>query len=435
MPENSKRKSTEALQKNDKIRVRTLPHAKNLRGVMIWYFLMGMLYTRLPWKKTAWTCAGFPIEFLWLFDIFPLHPENMATVAAARKQSGRLIEHAEGMGYSRDLCSYCKTNFGAVDTQAKTAQGGIAKPDIITCTNTICDTHWKWFQIQAEKLNVPFFMFDCPKIVSGTDEKTIEGYIDYLVAQFYEFFAFIEKNTGKKLKEKRLERVRKYSKELTDLWLEIFENRKAVPSPYSCAETSASFFPLVVMPGAKRGISFFKKILGDIKQRVARKEGTLTSGKEKYRLLYEGIPFWYRMRFMYDLAKYGAAVVYEPYTYSFAPKKNFGLDYDSALREIARLMMDLPYSYNLEKRIEYFLDVIEEYRIDGVILHENLSCRPSSTGMMDLKNAIQERSGTPVLILTCDMNDPRAYAEEQVANRLDSFFELLDARANRNKEG
>ena len=150
-----------------------------------------------------------------------------------------------------------------------------------------------------------------------------------------------------------------------------------MPSPYSSAETSASFFPLVVLPGKKVGIKFFEKILGDIKKRVEKGEGTLSGGaKEHYRLLFEGIPFWYRMRFMYDLAKYSAVVTYEPYTFSFAPPKPVGKDYSESLREVARIMMDLPYSYNLEKRIQYFEQAVRDYSIDGVILHENLSCRP-----------------------------------------------------------
>ncbi|MEW6079891.1 MAG: 2-hydroxyacyl-CoA dehydratase family protein, partial [Thermodesulfobacteriota bacterium] len=156
---NAEQPTTPAMDPNAPVRVETLPHAGDLRWPMTWYFLTGKLYSLLPWKKTAWTCAGFPIELLLGLDIFPLHPENMATVAAAQKQSRRLIEHAESMGYSRDLCSYCKTNIGAVDTAAPLKHGGIARPDIITCTNTICDTHWKWFQIQAEKLDVPLFVF------------------------------------------------------------------------------------------------------------------------------------------------------------------------------------------------------------------------------------------------------------------------------------
>ncbi|MBN1497946.1 MAG: 2-hydroxyacyl-CoA dehydratase [Spirochaetes bacterium] len=419
-------KTAPAAPETEQIRIKTVPHAKAIKWPMIWYLLMGQIYTLLPWKKTAWTCAGFPVELLWGFDIFPLHPENMATVAAAQKQSQRLIEHAESMGYSRDLCTYCKTNIGAVDTNIKTTLGGIAKPDIITCTNTICDTHWKWFQIQAEKLKVPFFMFDCPKIVSGTDERTIEGYINYMVDQFYDFFEFVKKHTGKELNVTSMMKASDDSELMSVIWREIFEYRKCAPSPYSSAETSASFFPLVVMPGKKIGIKFFEKIRDDIKKRAETGEGTLSSGTERFRLLFEGIPFWYRMRFMYDLARYRAVVTYEPYTFSFAPPKPFGKNYSESLRDVARVMMDLPYSYNLEKRIVYFEQAIRDYRIDGVILHENLSCRPSSTGMIDLKNAIQEDLGVPVLIIQCDMNDPRAYSEAQMKTRIEGFIELME---------
>ncbi|HPA71073.1 MAG TPA: 2-hydroxyacyl-CoA dehydratase family protein [Spirochaetota bacterium] len=408
-------------------RINLLPHAEGLRNVMIWYYLHGMLATKLPWKMTAWTGAGFPIEMLWAYDVFPLHPENMATVSAARgKTSQQFIEHAEGMGYSRDLCSYCKTNFGAVDTCAKTFKGGIAKPDFIAITNTICDTHWKWFQIQARKFKVPAFVFDCPSYVSGTDEKTMERYIDYVVDQFFEFNMFMKKNFGKTMDEEKMRRVMEKSDRLCELWMEIYELRKSVPASYSSAETSASFFPLVVLPGVDVGIKFFENIRDDLKKRIARGEGTLSSGKEKFRLMFEGIPFWYRMKFMYELAKYEAVVVYEPYTYSFGPRKPLDLNLLETLRRVARTMMDLPYSYNLEKRIDYFKKVVADYRLDGVILHENMSCRPSSTGMMDLKEAIQRDCGIPVLILQCDMNDPRAYSEGPIKTRVEGFIELME---------
>lgn len=423
---------TQETSEKPQIRINTLPHSKDLKDPMMYYFLRSIIYPKLPWKKTAWTGAGFPIELLWAYDVFPLHPENMATVAAARKQSQRLIEHAESMGYSRDLCSYCKTNFGAVDTKIKTSLGGIAKPDFIAITNTICDTHWKWFQIQARHFKVPAFIFDCPSYVSGTSESTLEGYIDYLVEQFFDFSVFMEKHFGKKLTEKKMRRVLEKSDRLCELWNEIYELRKAIPAPYSSAETSASFFPLVILCGVDVGIKFFEKILADLKARVAKGEGTLTSGREKFRLLFEGIPFWYKMKFMYELASYEAVVVYEPYTYSFGPRKPMDLSFEETLRHVARMMLDIPYSYNLEKRIEYFKRCVADYKIDGVILHENMSCRPSSSGMMDLKEAIQRECGIPVLILQCDMNDPRAYAEGPIKTRIEGFIELMEANRKSN---
>lgn len=422
-----KNNSKNSVDAEEPVRIEPLKHSGDLKGVMLNYIAKGKLASILPWKKTAWTCAGFPVELLWAYDVFPHHPENMATVAAARQQSLRLIEHSESQGYSRDLCSYCKTSFAAYDTNIKTTLGGLDKPDVITCTNTICDTHWKWFQIQAHRLNVPIFAFDIPSVVSGTDEKTVERYVDYVVEQFYDFYDFMEKHTGKKFNEKKMRTVLEKSDRLCSLWSEIYEHRKAVPSPYSSAETSASFFPLVVMPGVDKGIKFYEKILADVKERTEKGEGTMSGGKEKFRLMYEGIPFWYRMRFMYDLAKYGCVVTYEPYTWSFAPRKTLGLPIEETLREVARIIMDLPYAYNLEARIKYFVDVVREFKLDGVILHENMSCRPSSTGMADLKEEVQKQTGVPVLILQCDMNDPRAFAEGPIKTRVESFVELMEA--------
>jgi len=153
----------------------------------------------------------------------------------------------------------------------------------------------------------------------------------------------------------------------------------------------------------------------------------MPKGKEKYRVMWEGIPFWYRMRFMYDLAQYGVVIAFEPYTYSFAPEKKKCLTMKETLRDVARLIMDAPYAYNLERRIENFEKWIDEYKLDGVILHENMSCRPSSAGMVDLAEAIMRDKGIPVLILQCDMNDPRAYSEAQIKTRVEGFIELMEA--------
>ena len=89
-------------------------------------------------------------------------------------------------------------------------------------------------------------------------------------------------------------------------------------------------------------------------------------------------------------------------------------------------MIHFPYNFNLETRIDYFKQVIKDYSITGMILHNNFSCRPSASGMLDLKNTIQKDCNIPVLILDCDMNDPRAFAEGPMQNRMEGFIELLE---------
>ncbi len=411
---------------SQRLRVERLPTINKKLGKLIQnYMISSKLATILPWKKTAWVTAGFPVELCYLFNIFPLHPENAACVAGALKASQKLIEYAESIGFSRDLCSYFKTNIGAVGMNVKMAEGAIGKPTFLASTNTICDTHVKWFQIQAREFGVPYFQFDIPNAVSGTTEDQMKEYIDYVVLQFHEFIEFVEKTTGRKFEEKRFNEVLQKSAKLSDLWQQIYEYRKLIPTPVSFQDTMAAIFPLVVLPGIDKGIKFYEGMLQDIKDRIARNTGAVSKEEEKYRVLFEGIPMWYRIKFFHELANSGVIVTYEPYTFSFGPRKKIGLPLEQQLRELARLIIDTPYNYSVEKRIQYFEKIVDDYKLDGVILHGNLSCRPSCTGMIDLKNAIQKDKGIPVWIMDCDMDDPRAYSEGPMKNRMESFVELL----------
>ncbi|MHA1618365.1 MAG: 2-hydroxyacyl-CoA dehydratase subunit D [Promethearchaeota archaeon] len=411
--------------KSTRIRVENLPSTQKLKGIMTKYLLKSKLHAILPWKKTAWVAAGFPVELCYALNIFPYHPENSACISGARKVSQTLIETAETMGFSRDLCSYFKTNVGAVETKIKGSLGGIDKPTFISSTNTICDTHVKWFQIQARKYGVPYFGFDIPSAVDGVNDERIEEYIDYVVDQFHDFFKFVETHTGQTLKESRFFEVLEKSDRLSELWMEIYEYRKLTPTPVAFQDTLGAIFPLVLLPGLDVGIRYYEDLLRDTKARVAEHRGAMPPGQEKYRILFEGIPMWYRIKYFHQLANYGAVVTYEPYTFSFGPRKKLGLSFKESLREMARMMILIPYNYSLDRRIAYFENVIDEYSIDGVILHANMSCRPSATNMIDLKRAIQNDKNIPVLILDCDMNDPRAFAEGPMQTRLEGFVELL----------
>lgn len=411
--------------------VKTLKTSSKLKKIMGWYFIKGKIYSALPWKKTAWATSGFPIEFLWAYDVYPYLPENAATVAAARKRSQELIEYAESCGYCGDLCSYMKTNIGATDdTNLPPQFGGLdRKPDIMVATNTVCDTHVKWFQIQSRKLNVPLFIWDIPAYVSGSDEKVMQRYLDYVEDQFWEFTDFMYDHTGKKFNEKKFLKTVQRADDLARLWQELFEFRKSQPAPLGYADTLGDVFPMFGLVGepSGRAVKFYQELVDEVKE--AAKLGKGVVEEEKYRLMFEGIPFWYKIKFFHQLANFGAVVTYEPYTWSFGARRRIiDNDIHKSLREMAKILVHSPYFYNLETRMEYFKKTIEDFNIDGVILHNNLSCRPSTTGMADLKQYIQQELGKPVLLLTCDMNDPRAFSEAPMQTRLESFIELLESQ-------
>jgi benzoyl-CoA reductase/2-hydroxyglutaryl-CoA dehydratase subunit BcrC/BadD/HgdB len=93
--------------------------------------------------------------------------------------------------------------------------------------------------------------------------------------------------------------------------------------------------------------------------------------------------------------------------------------------------MVVPYTMNLDDRIKYFDKMIEEFDLDGIILHANQSCRPQSTGLQDLRDALMEKWGIPVLMLNTDHCDPRAYAEGPITTRIDGFVEMMEAYKKR----
>jgi benzoyl-CoA reductase/2-hydroxyglutaryl-CoA dehydratase subunit BcrC/BadD/HgdB len=384
-------------------------------------------------KPTAWATSGSPVEMLYAMDVQPMLPENSATVSAAQKYSKNFIEIAEAEGFSYDLCSYFKTNVGAVLSNAGMAEGGTRKPTFMLSTDVICDTHVNWFQVQAERFGVPHYSIDVPHVVSNTTNRQYNYFKKYITEQLYEFIDFMQEVTGHEYDEERARKVTENSWNLSEEWKRIYELRKNVPCPISTRDTFGGLFPLFTMCGMKEPIKLYKRMYREAKERVENGIGALK--EEKYRLLFEGIPFWYALRYFGTLEKYGAIIVYEPYTYAFSkymnPKVTKEMVLSKPIEAMSELMLSFWYIYDLETRIKKFAETVEDWKVDGVIMHENLSCRPNSCGLYDLKRHLYDDFDIPSLIITADMNDPRKFNETQVTNQIESFIEILEQRKKR----
>jgi len=381
-------------------------------------------------KPTAWATSGSPVEMLYSMDVQPMLPENSATVSAAQKFSQKFIEIAEEQGYSYDLCSYFKTNVGAVLSNASMLEGGTRKPTFMLSTDVICDTHVNWFQVQAERMNVPHFTIDVPHVVNNTNNRQLQYFKKYISEQLYEFIDFMEEVTGYEYNKERAREVTENSWNLSMVWQDIYNLRKEVPCPISTRDTFGGLFPLFTMPGLKEPIKLYKRMYREAKQRVDAGIGALQ--KEEFRLMFEGIPFWYALKFFGRLERWNAIIVYEPYTYAFSKYMNPNVTKEMVLSKpieaMSELMMSFWYVYDLETRIKKFAETVDEWKIDGVLLHENLSCRPNSCGLYDLKKHLMEDYDIPCLVITADMNDPRKLNDVQVSNQIESFIEILRQR-------
>ena len=384
-------------------------------------------------KPTAWATAGTPVEFLFTMDVQPMLPENSATISAALKKSQDFIELAETEGFSYDLCSYFKTNVGAVLSNADMSVGGTRKPTFMLSSDVICDTHVNWFQVQAERFNVPHFTIDVPHVVSNTTNRQREYFKKYIIEQLWELLDFIKEVTGNEYNKEKAQEIAINSYEMGKIWQDVFELRKNIPCPVSTRDTFGGLFPLFTMTGLKSPIKLYKRMYSEAKQRVENGIGALE--QEEYRLMFEGIPFWYNLRFFSNLERWNAIIVYEPYVYAFTKYTNPNITKEMVIKNpvesMAELVLSFWYIYDLKTRVKMFKETVKDWKIDGVILHDNLSCRPNACGMYDLKRKLMEEADIPSLVITSDMNDPRKMNETQVLNQIESFIEILRERKKR----
>lgn len=382
---------------------------------------------------TAWATAGTPVELLYSMGVQPMLPENSATISAALKKSQNFIEVAEDEGYSYDLCSYFKTNVGAVLSNAEMSVGGTRKPTFMLSSDVICDTHVKWFQVQAERFDVPHFTLDVPHVVSNTNNRQREYFKKYITEQLWELLDFITEITGNEYNKEKAQEIAKNSYEMGKIWQDFFELRKTIPCPVSTRDTFGGLFPLFTMTGLKSPIKLYKRMYREAKERVDNGIGALE--KEEFRLMFEGIPFWYNLKFFSNLERWNAIIVYEPYVYAFTKYTNPDVTLNDVLNNPVECMADLSlsfwYIYDLQTRFKKFKETVKDWKIDGVILHNNMSCRPNACGMYDLKRKLMKEADIPTLIIDADMNDPRKLNETQVLNKIESFIEILKKRKKR----
>ena len=384
-------------------------------------------------RPTAWATAGTPVELLYSMGVQPMLPENSATISAALKKSQNFIEVAEDEGYSYDLCSYFKTNVGAVLSNAEMSVGGTRKPTFMLSSDVICDTHVKWFQVQAERFDVPHFTLDVPHVVSNTNNRQREYFKKYITEQLWELLDFITEITGNEYNKEKAQEIAKNSYEMGKIWQDFFELRKNIPCPVSTRDTFGGLFPLFTMTGLKSPIKLYKRMYREAKERVDNGIGALE--KEEFRLMFEGIPFWYNLKFFSNLERWNAIIVYEPYVYAFTKYTNPDVTLNDVLNNpvecMAELSLSFWYIYDLQTRFAKFKETVKDWKIDGVILHNNMSCRPNACGMYDLKRKLMKEADIPTLIIDADMNDPRKLNETQVLNKIESFIEILKKRKKR----
>lgn len=391
--------------------------ASRIRELVARHWLAGRYAS--GYRKVAWITSGAPVELLKALDFYVLYPENHAAICGTARLAVEIMSEAESAGYSRDLCSYARTDIGAV-LSGKTPVGRLPKPDVLFACTNICQTVLFWYRALAEYFQAPLILIDTPFVY--TDEAA-EHVVRYVRRQLEETVPQLERIAGKRLDERKLRQVGLLSKRASELWLEILRRCRHRPAPISVFDQFIQMAAIVEMRGDAVTVDFYAALLKEVDERIARGIGAVKC--EKKRLLWDNLPIWYRLRYLAEfLARHGVAIVASTYTNAWgelAPLFNPDHLWDSMARTYIYPILNRGTGHKLKTMRQ----MVEEYRLDGVILHSDRSCKPYSIGQMDQRDRLSHQVGVPALLLEADHNDERVFTEEQASTRLMAFLEML----------
>jgi benzoyl-CoA reductase/2-hydroxyglutaryl-CoA dehydratase subunit BcrC/BadD/HgdB len=170
-------------------------------------------------------------------------------------------------------------------------------------------------------------------------------------------------------------------------------------------------------------VDFYAAMLEEVDERIRAGVGVLKN--ERKRLLWDNLPIWYRMRYLAEfLGQHGVVVAASTYTNAWG-ELNHLIDPDRPMESMARTYIYPILNRGTGDKLATMRQMIDHYNLDGVILHSDRSCKPYSVGQMGQRDRLMKEAGVPALLLEADHNDPRAFSEAQVANRLSAFMEML----------
>ena len=373
--------------------------------------------------KVAWCSSVGPMEVLVAFGYKVHFPENHSALIGARKIAHDLIPLANAVGYSPEVCSYLTSDIGSYikgETPLKDAYGvdSIPKPDVMAVNTNQCRDLFEWFSFFGREFDAPVLSINPPKYLDEVDEH----HVDDVTIQFEKMIAELEKMTGEKLDEDRLKEVVALSLEATELWKGFLDTAVNSPSPITFFDGTIHMAPIVTMRGLQVAVDYYKELKVEIEQRV--KDGVAAVEDERFRIYWEGMPVWGRLRKLSEqFIDLRACVVASTYCNSWI--------FDDMTPADPTRSMALAYTKVFVNRSEpakerNILDMLRKFKCDGIIFHDARTCAVNSNASYGMATRMMDDHGIPTLTLDGDLNDLRCWSDEQATTNIEAFIEQLE---------
>lgn len=399
---------------------RKIQSVKKMKDIMTAYYIEAKTAGETG-KKVAWITSGGPVEPLIVMDVIPVYPENHGAMIGASRMGAALYEKAEAMGYASDLCSYACSDIACAPINGGPI-GGLPRPDMLICCNNICGTVLKWYEIQARYFNVPLFILDTPFCHTEYTREMRK----YVRRQIDEYIRFLEEHCGKKYDYDRMKEVGKLSVTGQKLWQAVLDTTMHKPAPMSAFDAFFHLALIVTLRGTQQAVDYYEMLLAEMKQRITDGIGAIPN--ERYRLLWDNLPVWYRTKWLSEkFAAQDACLVADTYTSAWCGSLKY-VDENNFLETMAECYTRIYLNIGVDEMAQTVMAMVDKYDVDGLVMHSNRSCKPYSLGQYDIQRIVEKQKGIPSLMLEADMTDERKFSESQIETRIDAFIEILQEK-------
>jgi len=375
-------------------------------------------------EKVAWCSSVGPAEILRSLGFHVFFPENHSAMLGASRIATDLIPYANAIGYSPEICSYLTSDIGAylkkVTPLSKVYKGinSIPKPDVLVFNTNQCRDVLDWMRFYAKEFNVPLLGVYTYRNINEIEQIHIKS----IAQQIENLIEPLEKISGNSFDKMELKKVLSLSKKCSDLWKKVLDTASTSPSPLTFFDGSIQMGPAVVLRGTQQAIDYYKLLLSELEDRINRKEGAVDD--ERFRLYWDGMPIWGRLRAHSELfASRKACVVASTYCNSWIFTD---FNENDPFNSMAKAYTELFIVRADESKEKYLKKMIDFFKVDGIIYHDSKSCSNNTNSRYGMPQRLEEETGMPSLVVNGDLNDLRCLSDEQFKTNIDAFIEQLE---------
>jgi len=375
-------------------------------------------------KKVAWCSSVGPAEILRALGFLVYFPETHSAMLGATRMAMEFIPHANALGYTPEICSYLTADIGAfvqgVTPLSRAYEGieSVPKPDVLVFNTNQCRDVQDWFGWYSREFQAPIVGIHTHrgvKDVTGSHISSIANQMENLIEP-------LEEISGVRFSIDELKRVLALSRECSDLWKEVLDTAAAIPSPLTFFDGTTLMGPAVVGRGTQQAVDFYKVLLSELEERVENGIGAVED--ERFRVYWEGMPIWGRLRAHSELfTELKTCVLASTYCNSWIFSD---FNPDDPFRSMAKAYTELFIVRSDEAKEKYITEMIDFFNIDGIIYHDARTCPNNSNCRYGMPQRLELNTGVPGLIINGDLNDLRCLSDEQTNTNIEAFIEQLE---------